>query len=194
MKKNDVDKFPVSRTKVVKGTRHLAREKVLQVLAATFEGEISLDDVFPHVFFRQFTFDPDQSSDNDGRILRQDEVFELEADIPIEWANDDLDYATRVLQKAAEMQERSRVLIDKHSKNWDVERIAMLDRMLLNLAIAELVACAEVPVKVTINEVIELAKRYSTEKSGVFINGILDAVIHDLTEEGLIIKSGRGLL
>lgn len=194
MKKQDADKFPVSRTKVVKGTRHLAREKILQVLAATAEGEISLDDVFPHVFFRQFTFDTDQPSDKDGRILRQDEVFELEADIPIEWATEDLEYAKRVLQKTAEMQERSRLLIDKHSKNWDLERIAMLDRILMNLAIAELVACADIPIKVTINEVIELAKRYSTDKSGVFINGILDAVIQELTEEGLITKSGRGLL
>ncbi len=194
MKKQDADKFPVSRTKVVKGTRHLAREKILQVLAATAEGEVSLDDVFPHVFFRQFTFDTDQPSDKEGRILRQDEVFELEADIPIEWSPEDLEYATRVLQKTAEMQERSRVLIDKHSKNWDLERIAMLDRVLMNLAIAELVACADIPIKVTINEVIELAKRYSTDKSGVFINGILDAVIHELTEEGLITKSGRGLL
>jgi N utilization substance protein B len=194
VKKQDADKFPVSRTKVVKGTRHLAREKILQVLAATAEGEVSLDDVFPHVFFRQFTFDTDQPSDKEGRILRQDEVFELEADIPIEWSPEDLEYATRVLQKTAEMQERSRVLIDKHSKNWDLERIAMLDRVLMNLAIAELVACADIPIKVTINEVIELAKRYSTDKSGVFINGILDAVIHELTEEGLITKSGRGLL
>lgn len=194
MKKQDADKFPVSRTKVVKGTRHLAREKILQVLAATAEGEVSLDDVFPHVFFRQFTFDTDEPSDKDGRILRQDEVFELEADIPIEWAAEDLEYATRVLQKTAEMQERSRLLIDKHSKNWDLERIAMLDRILMNLAIAELVACADIPIKVTINEVIELAKRYSTDKSGVFINGILDAVIHELTDEGLITKSGRGLL
>ncbi|MBI2794605.1 MAG: transcription antitermination factor NusB [Ignavibacteria bacterium] len=172
----------------------MAREKILQVLAATAEGEISLDDVFPHVFFRQFTFDTDQPSDKDGRILRQDEVFELEADIPIEWATEDLEYAKRVLQKTAEMQERSRLLIDKHSKNWDLERIAMLDRILMNLAIAELVACADIPIKVTINEVIELAKRYSTDKSGVFINGILDAVIQELTEEGLITKSGRGLL
>jgi len=188
------DKFPVSRTKSIKGTRHLAREKVLQVLAATQEGEISLDDVFSHVFFRQFTFDPAQSQESEGRILKPDEVFELEADIPIDWSEEDMEYATSVLDAAKDLQEKSRALIDKNSKNWDVERIATLDRVLMNLAIAELVACSDIPVKVTINEVIELAKRYSTDKSGVFINGILDAIVHDLMEEQLIKKSGRGLL
>ena len=194
MVKKGSDKFPVSRTKSIKGTRHLAREKVLQVLAATQEGEISLDDVFSHVFFRQFTFDPAQSQESEGRILKPDEVFELEADIPIDWSEEDMEYATSVLDAAKDLQEKSRALIDKNSKNWDVERIATLDRVLMNLAIAELVACSDIPVKVTINEVIELAKRYSTDKSGVFINGILDAIVHDLMEEQLIKKSGRGLL
>jgi N utilization substance protein B len=70
----------------------------------------------------------------------------------------------------------------------------MLDRILMRLAIAELTACPDIPVKVTINEVIELAKRYSTDKSGTFINGVLDAVIVDLQNEQRIAKTGRGLL
>jgi len=57
-----------------------------------------------------------------------------------------------------------------------------------------LIACKDIPVKVTINEVIELAKRYSTDKSGTFINGILDAVVLELQEKGLIAKTGRGLV
>jgi N utilization substance protein B len=62
------------------------------------------------------------------------------------------------------------------------------------LAVAELTSCDDIPVKVTINEVIELAKRYSTDKSGTFINGILDAIIADLEAQGKIHKSGRGLV
>ena len=63
----------------------------------------------------------------------------------------------------------------------------------MRLAVAELVSCSEIPVKVTINEVIELAKRYSTDKSGTFINGILDAIIEELQSNNLISKTGRGL-
>jgi N utilization substance protein B len=63
----------------------------------------------------------------------------------------------------------------------------------MRLAVAELVSCSEIPVKVTINEVIELAKRYSTDKSGTFINGILDAIIEELQSTNLISKTGRGL-
>jgi len=194
MSKKIVDEFPISRKKAVKGSRHLAREKALQVLAATAEGEISIDEIFPHIFFRQFTFDTLDPEVNDGRILRAEEVVELDADVPIEWENEDLEYAVLVLREAQTLREKTRELIEKNSKNWDVERIALLDKILMNLAIAELVSCADIPVKVTINEVIELAKRYSTDKSGVFINGILDAVIADLTAEDAIKKSGRGLL
>lgn len=192
--KDNEQKFPVSKTKSIKGSRHLAREKVLQVIAATAEGEVSLDDVFPHVFYRVFTFDPQEVNDESGRILRPEEVFELEADVPIEWSKDDIDYAIRVVEAVRNQRDRSRELIDKHSKNWDVERIALLDRVLIQLAIGELVACTDIPVKVTINEVIELAKRYSTDKSGIFINGMLDAITADLKNEGLVRKTGRGLI
>ncbi len=187
-------RFPLSQTRTVKGTRHLAREKVLQVLSAAGDGQVSLDDVFPHVFFRQFNFDSDKSEGETGRILRPDEVLELEADVPIEWSKEDMDYAIRVVEAARDNRERTRELIERNAQNWEVERIAMLDRVLIQLAIAELTACPDVPVKVTINEVIELAKRYSTDKSGTFINGILDAITAELKEAGLIRKSGRGLI
>jgi len=188
------DEFPVSRTRNVKGTRHMAREKVLQVLAATMETEVSLDAVFPHVFYRQFTFDAGNPPEDDQRILRPDEVLELEADVPIEWTSEDIDYAMNLIIATRDMRETSQALIDRHAKNWDLERIALLDRVLMHMAIAELVSCADIPVKVTINEVIELGKQYSTDKSGTFINGILDAIIADLQAEGRIRKSGRGLV
>jgi N utilization substance protein B len=146
------------------------------------------------VFYRQFTFEPEGLADDSGRILRPDEVFELEADVPIEWSKDDVEYAVRVVEAVRNNRDRTRELIDKHSKNWDVERIALLDRVLIQLAIGELVACMDIPVKVTINEVIELAKRYSTDKSGIFINGMLDAITADLKNEGLVRKTGRGLI
>jgi N utilization substance protein B len=85
-------------------------------------------------------------------------------------------------------------LVERHAQNWDLERIAWIDRLLLRMAISELLHFGDIPPKVSINEAIEVAKRYSTVKSGKFINGILDAVLLDLHKEGRLKKSGRGLV
>lgn len=84
--------------------------------------------------------------------------------------------------------------VDKFTRNWDVDRIAFMDHIILVTAIAELVNFSSVPVKVTLDEYIEIAKYYSTQGSGTFVNGVLDKVIDELTKEGKIKKSGRGLL
>lgn len=78
--------------------------------------------------------------------------------------------------------------------NWDIERLAMVDMICLKMAIAELLYFPTIPVKVTINEYVEVVKNYSTDKSKEFINGILDKVMKDLKKEGRINKHGRGLL
>lgn len=193
-KEQPPDKFPVSQQRSLRGSRHLAREKVLQILAATSDGEVPLDVAFPHIFYRQFTFDDVDNPADLQRILKADEVIEMDADVPITWAEEDLDYATTVLTTARDSRDASIALIESHATNWEVERIALIDRILMYLAVAELTSCPDIPVKVTINEVIELAKRYSTDKSGTFINGILDAIIVDLEAQGRIHKSGRGLV
>jgi transcription antitermination protein NusB len=79
-------------------------------------------------------------------------------------------------------------------KNWEIERIIETDRILLKMAVCELMHYPSIPVKVTINEIIEISKNYSSSKSGQFINGILDSVNKDLTSRGLIKKTGRGML
>ena len=78
--------------------------------------------------------------------------------------------------------------------NWDSERIAEIDTILLKMAICELLKFPSIPVKVTINEYLEIAKEYSTPKSSIFINGILDNLIKDYKEENKLNKSGRGLM
>ena len=85
-------------------------------------------------------------------------------------------------------------MIKKRLVNWDVTRIAVIDRLLLQIGIAELLSAEDIPPKVTINETIEIAKEYSTAKSGKFINGILDTVLLELKKEGKIKKVGRGLI
>lgn len=85
-------------------------------------------------------------------------------------------------------------LLTDQLQNWDVERVAMLDKIILKLAVCELLNFPSIPVKVTINEYIELAKAYSTPKSGKFVNGILDNLSEKLQTSGRLRKSGRGLL
>ncbi len=84
--------------------------------------------------------------------------------------------------------------IEKKTKNWDAERIADIDYILLQMAINELQNFPSIPVKVTINEYLEIAKEYSTPKSSIFINGILDKLVKEYTSEGTLKKIGRGLL
>ncbi|TYA72016.1 transcription antitermination factor NusB [Seonamhaeicola marinus] len=84
--------------------------------------------------------------------------------------------------------------IDKKTKNWDAERIADIDYILLQMAINELQNFPSIPVKVTINEYLEIAKEYSTPKSSIFINGILDKLVKEYTANGTLNKIGRGLM
>lgn len=86
------------------------------------------------------------------------------------------------------------VYLDEHLKNWELDRIALVDLIILKTALAELIHFPGIPVKVTINEFIEIAKRYSTPKSGKFVNGVLDVLSVKLAKEGVIRKSGRGLI
>lgn len=85
-------------------------------------------------------------------------------------------------------------LIKEKSKNWAVERIANLDSIVIKMAIAEMVHFRSIPVKVTINEYIDLSKNYSTHKSKQFVNGMLDVIAQELQERNMIRKSGRGLI
>lgn len=85
-------------------------------------------------------------------------------------------------------------LIGRLATNWDVDRIAPIDKAVLRMGLAELLYFPEIPTRVTINEAIDIAKRYSTDKSGVFINGMLDAAVTLLRKEGKLNKSGRGLM
>jgi N utilization substance protein B len=79
-------------------------------------------------------------------------------------------------------------------KNWDLQRVAVLDKVVLRMALAELLYFAEIPPEVSINEAIELAKKYSTAASGKFVNGLLDALFRKLAREKRIKKTGRGLI
>lgn len=84
--------------------------------------------------------------------------------------------------------------IERFTSNWDVERIVFMDNLIIGTAMTELTAFPSIPVKVTLDEWIEISKYYSTPGSSTFINGVLDKIVESLTAEGRIVKSGRGLI
>ncbi|QHV98849.1 transcription antitermination factor NusB [Spirosoma endbachense] len=110
-----------------------------------------------------------------------------------DWEEDEL-FLNTLFQKSLENDADYEQLLADQLQNWDVERVAMLDKIILKLAVCELLNFPNIPVKVTINEYIELAKAYSTPKSGKFVNGILDNLSEKLQASGRLRKSGRGLL
>ena len=115
------------------------------------------------------------------------------ADLTPSWIEDKdfiLDLLKLTIKYAKEYQE----LISEKTKNWEADRIALIDNLLMRMAITELIHFPTIPVKVTINEYIELSKAFSTLKSSTFINGILDKILSDLTTQRRIKKEGRGLI
>ena len=109
-------------------------------------------------------------------------------------SDEDLDYSKRLLRESIIHFSDSRALIDSHTNNWDIERLALIDNVILAVAIAEAKNFASIPVKVTMNEFIDIAKYYSTPASSTFINGVLDKIITLGLDEGWIFKTGKGLL
>lgn len=107
---------------------------------------------------------------------------------------DDKHFIINLLRKTITSDEVNNELIEQKTKNWEVERIAQIDILLMKMALTEIKTFKSIPVKVTLNEYIDLSKWYSTPKSKTFINGVLDKLVVDLTEKGEIKKIGRGLL
>ena len=108
--------------------------------------------------------------------------------------SEEKDFLVDLLKKTALNDAKLKSFVEDKLTNWDKERVAVLDLILLKMAICEFLHFPSIPVKVTINEYLELAKEYSTAKSSLFINGVLNVVHKELSEKELIKKIGRGLL
>lgn len=125
-------------------------------------------------------------------ITEGQEDFEIQ-ELSYNW-EDDKSFFVKLFEETIEVEQEYEETIAKNTKNWDIERIAITDKIILEMAISEMINFPSIPVKVTINEYIEVAKRYSTPKSKMFINGVLDVIADDLQKAGKIKKSGRGLI
>jgi N utilization substance protein B len=112
-------------------------------------------------------------------LKKEQEVFEL---------------ARSLFLKVIEQREELDALIKGRVANWEFNRLSVIDKLVLRMSICELLYYEDIPPKVSINEAIEIARRYSTEKSDKFVNGVLDSVLDDLRKNGRLKKTGRGLL
>jgi N utilization substance protein B len=104
------------------------------------------------------------------------------------------DFAERLFHTTLDTMEEADEIIEKHADNWEIHRIAVIDRCLLRMATTELLEFEEIPPKVSVDEAIDIAKKYSTPRSGTFVNGVIDAILLDLHDQERLNKTGRGLI
>lgn len=108
--------------------------------------------------------------------------------LPMFKDEEDAEFARKLLRSVLTKGEKLREMIDLNTKNWELDRIAFMDIVIMEVALCELMDFPTIPVNVTLNEYIEIAKNYSTEKSGTFINGVLDNIVGQLKKENKLIK------
>ncbi|HAV22125.1 MAG TPA: transcription antitermination factor NusB [Bacteroidetes bacterium] len=144
--------------------RRQIREKVLQALFAYELSHESIDLILETIV---------------GSLKKEPEIFDL---------------AKRLILKVIETAGELDTLIKGRVANWEFNRLAVMDKVILRMTICEFLYFEDIPPKVSINEAIEIARRYSTEKSDKFVNGVLDSVLDDLKKSGRLRKTGRGLL
>ncbi|HVW97333.1 MAG TPA: transcription antitermination factor NusB [Mucilaginibacter sp.] len=115
------------------------------------------------------------------------------AEVTGNW-EEDREFIVNLFEETIRYNEDYQLLITSKTQNWEPDRIAMMDTLLMKMAIAEFINFPSIPVKVTINEYLEISKEFSTPKSNSFINGILDKILADLKSQNKIKKIGRGLI
>ena len=129
------------------------------------------------------------------RTLSNLRVSHTELKVPAKFkSSEDPEFVKTLFEKSLVNYSAFQDYIEKFTANWDVERIVFMDNLIIGTAMAELTSFPSVPVKVTLDEWIEISKYYSTPGSSTFINGVLDKIVESLTAEGRIKKAGRGLI
>lgn len=119
----------------------------------------------------------------------EDDIF-----YPVYKPQEDVEFARTLMRKAFNEYDKNIQLVDKFTYNWELDRISDMDKLIMTCAIAELKNFPSIPVKVSLDEYIEISKTYSSPKSGAFINGVLDKAVAHLKEKNEIVKTGRGLV
>lgn len=128
------------------------------------------------------------------KITKNDDIIFEDQTVSEESKKEDADFARNLIRRTILDRHSYDELISQFTVNWKIDRMSEMDRLIMDMTITEWLNFPEIPVKVTINEYLDIAKNYSSEKSNSFINGVLDKVLSNLKESGMITKSGRGLV
>lgn len=184
----------------------------LQIKEPTLEQDLELvDDLLKKIIFKNevilnFFSEKDLNWTENKAVVRSlaakvlknatnltEEDDEQLPEIAMNW-DEDKEFFENIFNFTIANDAASKALISQKTKNWDIERLAFTDKVIISMALAEMKNFPSIPVKVSINEYIDISKTYSTPKSKQFVNGLLDVMAKELTETGEIRKSGRGLL
>ncbi|MEC8616515.1 MAG: transcription antitermination factor NusB [Bacteroidota bacterium] len=165
-------------------------------LVQLYKKEICNLEKLHHFFYEKSIYWQDDLDHVSSMILKtlksisKDQELEI---LPL-WKEDEYEFTQNLFRKAVLQKEENDAVLQNYSKNWEKERLATMDSLLMNLAITEALEFSSIPIKVTLNEYIEISKFYSKPKSNSFINGILDRIFEDYKKDGKLVKRGRGLI
>jgi len=157
------------------------------------------DDLYQHFQERSIYWDFEDSDYAINMAMRyMGKIKSAEAfkPIPPMYKDEEEDdrFVKTLFRKAIARNKENTQLIDEKTQNWEMDRIAVMDVLLMKMAITEFLQFSSIPVKVSLNEYIELSKLFSSQKSKLFINGVLDKLLAQFKREGLLKKTGRGLM
>ncbi|MCE3259284.1 MAG: nusB [Bacteroidetes bacterium] len=170
-------------------------EEDKEFMIAIVTEHLSQNEVLTSLFEEKNIHWADDSFVAFNSIIRNFEAFEGQFELMplLKDEKDDLEFMSILFTKTILYRQQFEELIDKHTKNWEIERIANMDMLLMEMALAEILYIPNVPVKASLNEYIDISKEYSTPNSKTFVNGVLDKIIAELKRDNKIQKTGRGL-
>lgn len=154
-----------------------------------FERDLLWEDDFDQVAQYVFMLMKELNEDNTNEATPCPLVFDKRNEKDV----NDYNFARQLVTDTFKNIDNIEPMIRKHLQNWELERVAMMDILLINMAVTEFTCCPSIPERVTVDEYIELSKEFSTEKSKLFINGILDKLLIELRVAGKVVKNERGL-
>ena len=167
----------------------LERDLIISIITE----HLSENDVLTSLFEEKNIHWADDTFVAFNSVIRNLEEFDGEFKLQplLKDEKDDLEFMSSLFNKTIIYHQQFEELIGRHTKNWEVERIANMDMLLMEMALAEILYIPNVPVKASLNEYIDISKEYSTPNSKTFVNGVLDNILKDLTKEDRVRKVDR---
>ncbi len=179
--------FEEEKTIAVTAFKFLMNDETLREII--FDRDLLWEDDFDQVAQYVFMLLKEPKEEQMDEAMPCPQVFDSRNEKDV----NDYDFARKLIVDTFNHLDDTEPMIRKHLQNWDLERVALMDILLINMAVTEFTCCPSIPERVTVDEYIELSKEFSTEKSKLFINGILDKLLIELRVAGKIEKDERGL-